>query len=125
MSIHLIWATSNRERMLFGDTAIKVSNFLSQYAESKGIVMKVNHVNPEHVHALIDLPTRIFHRGSVEAFERSFFPLDQSKPSASGQVFLGTRLWSLLGFAIQCNPSGRIYCCSEGASSKENLHGRI
>ena len=44
--------------MLFGDAAIKVSNFLSQYAESKGIVMKVNHVNPEHVHALIDLPTQ-------------------------------------------------------------------
>ncbi len=56
--LHLIWATLNRERMLFGDTAIKVSNFLSHYAESKGIYMKVNYVNPEHVHALIDLPTR-------------------------------------------------------------------
>jgi REP-associated tyrosine transposase len=43
--------------MLFGDAAIKVSNFLSQYAESKGIYMKVNYVNPEHVHALVDMPT--------------------------------------------------------------------
>jgi len=37
--------------------AIKVSNFLTQYAESKGIHMKVNYVNPEHVHALVDMPT--------------------------------------------------------------------
>jgi putative transposase len=43
--------------MLFGDAAIKVSNFLTQYAESKGIHMKVNYVNPEHVHALVDMPT--------------------------------------------------------------------
>jgi len=43
--------------MLFGDAAIKVSTFLSQYAEFKGIYMKVNSVNPEHVHALIYLPT--------------------------------------------------------------------
>ena len=35
----------------------------------------------------------VFHRGSTEALKRSFFPLDQSKPSAAGQVFLGTRLF--------------------------------
>ena len=56
--LHLIWATWNRERILVGDAAIRTSNFLSQYAESKGIYVRVNYVNPEHVHALIDLPTR-------------------------------------------------------------------
>ena len=56
--LHLIWTTLNRERMLFGDKAMKVSAFLSEYAESKGIYMKINYVNPEHVHALIDLPTQ-------------------------------------------------------------------
>ena len=55
--LHLVWATRNRERMLFGESAIKVSRFLSDYAEAKSIYMKVNSVNPEHVHALIDLPT--------------------------------------------------------------------
>lgn len=44
--------------MLFREVAGKVSGFLSNYAESKGIYMKVNYVNPEHVHALIDLPTK-------------------------------------------------------------------
>ena len=56
--LHMIWTTLNRERMLFGEVAGRVSDFLSNYSESKGIFMKVNYVNPEHVHALIDLPTQ-------------------------------------------------------------------
>ncbi len=55
--LHLIWATLNRERMLAPAAAAKVSGFLSQYAEKNGIYMTINYVNPEHVHALIDLPT--------------------------------------------------------------------
>lgn len=55
--LHLIWATLNRERMLLPAEAAKVSGFLSRYAEEKGIYMKINFVNAEHVHALIDLPT--------------------------------------------------------------------
>jgi REP element-mobilizing transposase RayT len=43
---------------LFRGVGAKVSAFLTGYAESKGIYMKINYVNPEHVHALIDLPTR-------------------------------------------------------------------
>jgi len=56
--LHLVWATLDRERMIFGEHATKVSTFLSQYAEEKRIYMKINHVNPEHVHALVDLPTQ-------------------------------------------------------------------
>lgn len=55
----MIWATLNRERMLPPAAAIKVSNFLSEYAKEKGIYMKINFVNPDHVHALIDLPTNL------------------------------------------------------------------
>jgi putative transposase len=55
--LHLVWTTLNRERMLNKAAAAKLSGFLGQYAESKGIYMKINFANPEHVHALIDLPT--------------------------------------------------------------------
>jgi putative transposase len=34
-----------------------VSGYLSQYAAEKGIYMKINYFNPDHVHALVDLPT--------------------------------------------------------------------
>jgi putative transposase len=43
--------------MLFGPVASKVSAFLNSYAKEKGIYLKINFVNPEHVHGLIDLPT--------------------------------------------------------------------
>jgi len=56
--LHLVWTTLNRERMLFNEAGDRVSSFLSEYAEANGIYMKINYVNPEHVHALIDLPTK-------------------------------------------------------------------
>jgi REP element-mobilizing transposase RayT len=43
--------------MLVKPAAAKVSSFLSNYSIEKGIYMKINYVNPEHVHTLIDLPT--------------------------------------------------------------------
>ena len=55
--LHLVWTTLNRERLLNLASAAKLSGFLSEYADSKGIYLKINFVNPEHVHALIDLPT--------------------------------------------------------------------
>ncbi len=44
--------------MLPKPAAAKVSGQLYEYAESKGIYMKINYVNPDHTHALIDLPTK-------------------------------------------------------------------
>jgi REP element-mobilizing transposase RayT len=55
----MIWATYNRERMLFQEPARKVSAYLYEYARSKEIYMKINFVNPDHVHALIDLPRNL------------------------------------------------------------------
>lgn len=55
--LHIIWATLKREPMLSAQAAFKVSGYLPEYAKNKGIYMKTNFVNPDHVHALIDLPT--------------------------------------------------------------------
>ena len=57
--LHLIWATLERRPLLFKGAAAKVSGYLSQYAVEKGIDMKINYVNPDHVHALVDLPTSL------------------------------------------------------------------
>ena len=40
-----------------------MSRYLTEYAETNGIYMKINYVNADHVHALIDLPTGL----SIEA----------------------------------------------------------
>ena len=55
--LHLVWATLERRPFLAKPAAVKLSEYLYQYAEQKKIYMKINFVNPDHVHALIDLPT--------------------------------------------------------------------
>ncbi len=57
--LHFIWGTHGRERLLNKDAAARVSRYLREYAETKGIYMKINYVNADHVHALIELPTRL------------------------------------------------------------------
>lgn len=55
--LHLIWTTLDREPLLTKPATAKASKFLSNYSLEKGIYMRINFFNPEHVHALIDLPT--------------------------------------------------------------------
>ena len=57
--LHLVWATLERRPFLLKPAAAKVSAHLHEYAERKGIYMKINYVNADHVHALIDLPTSL------------------------------------------------------------------
>lgn len=57
--LHLIWGTLKRERPLQKAAAARVSRYLTEYAEEKGIYIKINHVNADHVHALLDLPTHL------------------------------------------------------------------
>ena len=56
--LHLIWGTRNREPLLPREARKRVSGFLMKYAQDKEIFMKLNYVNADHTHALIDLPTR-------------------------------------------------------------------
>ena len=57
--------------MLHEPAAPKVSRFLSDYADEKGIYMKINFVNPDHVHALIDLPTKFSIEDVAQFFKGS------------------------------------------------------
>jgi len=55
--IHLIWGTLNREKFLPKKAAARVSGYLNRYTETKGLYLKINCVNADHVHAFLDLPT--------------------------------------------------------------------
>jgi REP-associated tyrosine transposase len=57
--VHSIWGTLNREKLLNKAAATRASGFLASYAEMQGVYMKVNYVNADHVHALVDLPTAL------------------------------------------------------------------
>jgi hypothetical protein len=54
--LHLVWATLERRPLLTKVAVAGLSIHLTRYANEKGIYMKINFVNPEHVHALVDLP---------------------------------------------------------------------
>ena len=69
--IHLIWSTHNREKILFGEVRKKLSEYLYQYAQQNKIFMKINHINAEHVHVLIDVPTNLSIEQGVKLFKGS------------------------------------------------------
>jgi REP element-mobilizing transposase RayT len=57
--LHLVWATLERRRVISKLAAVKLSAYLSDYAAQKGVYVKINYVNSDHVHVLLDLPTRL------------------------------------------------------------------
>jgi putative transposase len=57
--IHFIWETLDKQKILPKPARLKLSDYLFNYCKEKKIFMKTNYVNPDHVHALIDLPTNI------------------------------------------------------------------
>jgi putative transposase len=54
--LHIVWATLERRPLLAPPAPAKVSAYLTSYAKEKGIYMRINYVNADHVHVLIDLP---------------------------------------------------------------------
>ena len=69
--LHLTWGTRDRERLLKKEAAANVSRFLSEYAKEKKIYMRINYVNPDHVHELIDLPTNVTIEEAVQLLKGS------------------------------------------------------
>lgn len=55
VSIHYVWSTKYRERLLTGDARERVSEHLRQYAERNNIKLEGLSVQPEHVHLLVQL----------------------------------------------------------------------
>ncbi len=54
--IHIVWATKNRESIFTKDKAIKLFDFIINKAKEINIPMESLNIQPEHIHALINLP---------------------------------------------------------------------
>jgi len=57
--------------MLTKPAAAKASGWLSEYSIQKGIYMKINYFNADHVHSLVDLPTAKSIEEVVQLFKGS------------------------------------------------------
>jgi putative transposase len=69
--LHIVWATLERRPLLNKAAAAKLSAYLHDYAKQKKIYMKINFVNPDHLHALIDLPTNLTIEDTMQLFKGS------------------------------------------------------
>lgn len=56
--LHIIWGTLEGRKSINKAARVKISTYLYEYSRSKEIYMKVNYVNADHVHTIIDLPTK-------------------------------------------------------------------
>lgn len=56
--LHMIWATKNRQRVSDREARKVISAHLNENAKEKEIYVKINYMNADHIHALIDLPTK-------------------------------------------------------------------
>ncbi|MHB2154404.1 IS200/IS605 family transposase [Calditrichota bacterium GD2] len=57
--LHILWGTKNHEKILTEKARHKLSTYFYNYAREKGIHMKINHVSPDHFHALVELPPKM------------------------------------------------------------------
>jgi len=69
--LHLIWSTLDHQKILNKEARLKLTKYLYEYAKEKNIYMKINFVNAEHVHALIDLPTNFSIEEVMQLFKGS------------------------------------------------------
>jgi REP element-mobilizing transposase RayT len=70
--LHLIWGTLKREKLLITqETRKAVSSYLYKYSEDNNIFMKINHVNNDHVHSIVDLPTNMAIENVMKLFKGS------------------------------------------------------
>ena len=69
--LHIVWATLDRRPLLSKPAAVKLSGYLNEYSREKGISMRINFVNADHVHALVDLPTNRTIEESVQLLKGS------------------------------------------------------
>ena len=67
--LHAIWATLERRPLLSKPAAPQLSDSLSRYASEKCSYMKINYVNLEHVHVLVDLPTHLCIEEAMQLFK--------------------------------------------------------
>ena len=55
--IHLIWGTKNHERIMFKDHAKQIHHHLLEKSDKLEIPLEILRIQPEHVHAMINLPS--------------------------------------------------------------------
>ena len=119
--IHLIWRTLNRDRVLNKKAAAGISGYLIQYADPQAVYMKINFVNPDHVHALVDLPTGFSIEKVVQLLKGSSSHWVNSNELVTGKFAWGRGYGAFCVFAFQCGFGGAIHRRTSRPSSATHV----
>ena len=95
---------------------MRVSHFLSEYAEEKQIYVKINYVNADHVHALLDLPTNLSIEDVVQRFKGS-----SSHWINSNDVIKGKFAWGR-GYGAFSVSESNVDAVAKYIANQENHH---
>jgi len=95
---------------------VRVSHFLSEYAEEKQIYVKINYVNADHVHALLDLPTNLSIEDVVQRFKGS-----SSHWINSNDVIKGKFAWGR-GYGAFSVSESNVDAVAKYIANQENHH---
>ncbi|PYK71590.1 MAG: IS200/IS605 family transposase [Verrucomicrobia bacterium] len=117
--VHLIWGTLNREKLLNKQAAARLSRYLTEYADTKSVYMKINYVNADHVHALIDLPTGL----SIEELIQ-FLKGSSSRWVNSNNILAGKFAWGrgYGAFSVSESNIARVAAYIAGQEEHHRVH---
>ncbi len=83
--VHLIWGTYQRQKIINSGNRAKLKDYLVYYSKEKKIYLKASYVNSDHVHLLIDLPTRFSIEEVAHLYKgSSSYWINQSKLTNGG-----------------------------------------
>ena len=122
--LHLVWSTLERRRLLSKPAAIKVSDYLYGYSSEIGVYMKINFVNPDHVHAVVDLPTGMLIEELLKRFKGTSSHWISENNLVPGKFGWG-RGYGV--FSVSHSGIGEVanYVATQEEPSETRLHGRI
>ena len=123
--VHLIWGTLSRERILNKKAAAGLSRYLVEYADEQDMYMKINFVNPDHVHALIDLPTGFSIEKVVQLLKGSSSHWVNSNELVTGKFAWGRGYGAFSVSHSNVGSGGAIHRRSGRTSSRKNFHRGI
>ncbi|HWM24896.1 MAG TPA: IS200/IS605 family transposase [Chthoniobacterales bacterium] len=121
--LHLIWGTLNREKILPKEAAARVSRYLTEYTDGKGVYMKINYVNADHVHALIDLPTGL----SIEELMQLLKGSSSHWINANSVVLPGKFAWGrgYGAFSVSESNVGQVAAYIAGQEEHHHVRGFV
>jgi REP element-mobilizing transposase RayT len=111
--------------MLDKKAASRVSRYLSEYAEMKSVYMKINHVNADHVHALVDLPTGFSIEELMQLLKGSSSHWINANNLVVGKFAWGRGYGALLCIGIKCRSGRRVYRWAGTTPSDAHVRRRI